>query len=501
MNDSTARRFVRVARYSALGLVVVFAIAYLVWRPFVPGGPAMTDFSAYYAAGATWLHHGDPYSFSLWNAERHLPGGGGARDGLNPYVGPPLDLPLWALLSLLPYGIAIIVWGAFLVLCIGIVLIVPARLAGRALDRGDALSLLLFACACAPLILGLALGQAAIPAVAALALALLMLARARIGWTAFFAAGAAVFKPNLALVLVPMLRSGRVAFACAIAALVTAALNVVAVGGLPRALAYLGLLPQHTASERFYSYQFTPTAIAHGFGLAPGPAERTGVVIAIVAVVLVCVVIWRRRAGLVDGALLCCAALPFAIPYLHEVDFAVVVLPAFVAFYRARADATVLAACALVALSVNPFGLARGPSAVAFSLVGATVAALALAALARGPRLALRFVPFAVPVLVLGLGMAAPKQILPTWPADLPRDFMAGRHAPPNVVWHREIVATGLEDVNPWVAFLRTITLAGCALAGVAMAISVESEPATQRGMIVVRRRTGAVAVPESSGS
>ncbi len=473
--------FARTARVAAVVLLLLFASAYAVHPPMRTSGPAMTDFSAYYAAGVEWMRGGDPYASSLWAVERGLPGAD-PQGGLNPYVGPPLGLPLWAALAHLPYAVAVGLWGVVLIASIVVIVLVPARVAGRALDRGDALALALYGCACAPLIVGLAaLGQASLPAVACVALAIAAVARTNAGWTAVAAACAATMKPNLAMPLVAALVSRRIAGALAGAAVVWCALNIAVAGGVRNAFGYLVMLPQQTASERFYEYQFTPTAVLHGWGLTPAGAAGVGTAISVLAIAAVVVAVVAMRARPADGVLLACAAVPLVVPYVHDVDMAIVLLPAFVALYRARGGMQSLASIALVALAANTFGLARGPVGFALTLVGTTIAALAIVSLARVPRVTLRFAPFAVVALVCVLGAAAPKSRMPAWPADLPPGFMHGLNAPASVIWQHEIGAIGLHAVDPWVALLRSIKLCGCVLAGVAFASTLRERRVAPR--------------------
>lgn len=120
-------------------------------------------------------------------------------------------------------------------------------------------------------------------------------------------------------------------------------------------------------------------------------------------------------------------------------------------------------------IALDAYALAQGRAGLAFSLVTAVVAAAEVAALARTVPRAYRFVPLAVPALVLGIGLAAPPSTLPMWPAALPRHFWTVPGAPANDVWRSELIASGLESERPWASLLRSLTLGGCILVGVAM--------------------------------
>lgn len=460
--------FSRVARYGGGALVVAFAIAYFVWRPLAVSGPPMGDFSAYYAAGATWAHGGDPYGTDVWTVERTLPGVDPHTYALLPYVGPPLGLPVWAALARLPYRDAVTIWGIVLAFCIGAIFVIPAKLAGRRLRAADAVALVVLASASGPLVDGIALGQAALPASAAVFAAILAAARARWIWVGVWAVVAVVFKPNLAFALAATVRAGG-ALAALIAGAVASALGTVTtIGGMHPALAYLHLLPEMTASERFYAYQFTPTAIAYGFGATQRTATIAGDAVALAAIAGVVLAIRWSRASLADGAAIACAALPLAVPYVHEPDFAIAYLPALLIVYRARGWAWIAGTCGFVLLAVDAYALAQGRAGLAFSLITAAVAAAEIAAVTRTVPRAYRFAPLAIAALVLGVGLAAPRSTLPMWPASLPRHFWTPSTSA-NEVWRRELVASGLENERPWAALLRSLTLSGCVLIAVAM--------------------------------
>jgi hypothetical protein len=364
---------------------------------------------------------------------------------------------------------AVTVWGLVLAGCSAVLFLVPAKLAGRRLRASDAIALVLLASVSGPVVDGIALGQAALPACAAVFAAVLCAARRRWAWMGVFAFVAAIFKPNLALVLAAALRAAGAAAVLAAGALASVLGTLATGGGVYGALAYLHLLPHMTNAERFYAYQFTPTAIAYGFGATRPVAIALGNAVALAAVVAAAAAIRWARASLADGAAIACALLPLAIPYVHEPDFAIVYLPALLVVYRARGWPWMLGASGLVLISVDAYALAQGRAGLAFSLVTAAVAAAEVAALTRTVPRAHRFVPLAVSALVLALGLAAPPVTLPMWPAALPRHYWTAPGASANDVWRSELVASGLENERPWASLLRSLTLGGCVLVGVAM--------------------------------
>src|SRR5438270_8372127 len=115
-------------RAAALAVsMLAIALALTVARPHGTPGPLMRDFESYYAAGQTWSAHADPYSTSIWTFEKTIPGVQSARGELLPFVGPPAFLPFWAFFSLLPYSIAVLLWGTLLVAAAAAILIATLR--------------------------------------------------------------------------------------------------------------------------------------------------------------------------------------------------------------------------------------------------------------------------------------------------------------------------------------------------------------------------------------
>jgi hypothetical protein len=272
--------------------------------------------------------------------------------------------------------------------------------------------------------------------------------------------------------------------------------NLPFAGGVHGASAYLAVLGHQAASERFYAYQLTPTAIAYGFGMPPHAAAVVGTAVALAAIALTVATIVRCRAGVVDAAAVACAAFPFVVPYEHEPDLAVAFLPALLALFRARGATWALAASGTVLLAVDPFALAQGRPGLAFALVTGAVAALQLIALAPKDGGRARFAPLGVVALVLVVGLCGPPRRLPMWPAALPQHVAVAPDSSANAIWHDEIVAAGLETQRPWASVLRLLTLCGCAAIGVATARMLAAERLGRtRGLVApvaYARTTGA---------
>jgi hypothetical protein len=462
-------RFKRVAVPAGLLLLVLYGCVYLVRQPMRPEGPPLTDFAAYVAAGRAWLHGIDPYGTGIWIAERTLPGFDPARFELLPYVGPPAGLPLWAALSALPYPFAALVWGAFVTASAFAFLVLAARLADRRLTPAVLGSLGLIGVAAAPIVTGIVAGQTALPAAAAVGAAIWCARQRR--WVAFGAAAvaAACLKPNDALAIAACARAAAAVVALAAAAVTTIAVNVPFVHGFHGAFAYLHILASQTDAERDFIYQFTPASIAYAFGAPLHAATIAGSVLAVVLCIGIVAAMRATRADLVDGAAIGCAFIPFMLPYVHEHDFTIALLPALFVVLRGRGAAWIAGSVSLVVLASNPLALAHGWSGLAFTAVMGAVLALQLAALAPRACRRYRYAPLlAIPILAAVTFGISPQRI-DQWPDALPARYPVAGAASASAVWRAEIVASGLTERRPWTAVLRLVTLLGCAGIGFAM--------------------------------
>jgi hypothetical protein len=461
--------FASAAHYGGWVFLIISALAYLVWTPLAPIQPPMTDFSAYYAAGRYWSHGGDPYSAGIWSIERTLPGFHASRLELLPFVGPPFSLLLWAGFGALPYAAAAVLWGVIVICSATLIIVVPVRLVRHRIGRTDALSLFFLAVSSGPIVTGISVGQAALPAIAAVNIAILSAVRRR--WLLMFCAAivAALLKPNDALAIAATIRGLGSLLAVVGSTTVSVLANVALAHGIHGLVAYLKILIDQGASERLYAYQFTPTSIAYGFGMIPRAAETLGTLVALAAIGTTIVTIRMTRANLVDGAAIACAAFPFILPFEHEPDMVIALLPALLVVFRARGWTWAIGAAGLVLLSTNPFALTQGWPGVLFAVAMAAVAALQLAALSSTTRSAVRFIPLAVAPLMLALGLFAPTNRLPLWPATVPDHILVAPDASASAVWHAELVASRLENQGAWVSVLRLLTLCGSAAITFAM--------------------------------
>jgi hypothetical protein len=445
---------------------VLAALAATVFRPASTPGPFARDFEAYYAAGATWNAGGDPWSRDVWQTERTIPGVDATRDELLPFVGPAASLPLWSLLARLPFDAARIVWMGVLALALLVLGVGAAALAHVRLTASRAASALIFAAVTGPSISDLALGQVALVSAAAVACTLLALER-RSAWTIVTAFGAAI-QPNLALPLAVRLTSRRAALLLAAAAAAFFAVTLVAGGGGSALLAYLQRLGEHTASERFILIQYSVPAIAVSFGADRQAAQLGGTILAFATVACVAAMAIRLRAQPRLSAAFAIALLPWAVPFFHEHDFVIELIPAVVlaasANARVRALTGIAAACALV----DWLGIAQRPAFAAQTVCLALAVACAFAAL---PNRSLRASSPLPPLIACALVAAIAVPLALAFPAPVWPDALGAFHAAANLdssaVWAAEQQRAGLNGVAPAWGILRAIPLLGCLLLAV----------------------------------
>jgi hypothetical protein len=448
-------------------------LAFTAFAPRPGAGPVERDFEAYYGAGATVDAGGDPYTRAIWAAQRRIPGVDAARDEVLPFVGPAASLPLWAALARLPYRAAVVVWTILLAAAALLIVFAAVAIGRPARDPWRYAILAATAGASAPLASGVALGQAAVIGAAGIAAALVAY-RARRGSAAVGATLAAVFAPNLAVALIARIRSRWDAAAAGAAALVFALLTLAFGGGLPGWWSYLARLRAHGRAERDIAIQHTPAAVAYALGLSPHAAAIVGGSVAGVAVAAAIVAIVGARLGATTATLLACSLLPLAMPFFHEHDFAVAVLPLLVLALRARGPARGLAAAAATLVLVDWFGLAQRPAASAqilclgLAVVVGFAGSAPLRSRSRGSDL-----PGIVTLLVLAT-VAVPfahAHPAPSWPEMLPAHFAADPSWDESAVWGAEQRAAGLAKQDPVWGWLRALPLTGSALTGAALVV------------------------------
>ena len=442
-------------------------LAFTLFRPPPTQGPFARDFEAYYAAGATWNAGGDPWSRAVWSAERAIGGVDASRDELLPYVGPAAALPLFDALARLPYLAAMRVWTALLIAAL-IALVLAALALARARGAAAIAGALLLAMASGPVTSALALGQAALLAAAGIACALVAYERRAL------AAGAvatllAALQPNLALALIARMRDRVAIVPATIAAVAFAALTLAAGGGAAGFLAYVQRLREHSDAERFVAIQHTPGAIAWAFGASPALAIAVTTACAVVAIAAVIVATVRERLDARDGALLALAASPLAVPFFHEHDFVVELVPLIVLAVRTQGAARGWTGVAAALVCADWFGVAQRPAAAAQIVALGIALACAFVVLGKGARATRADLAPFVAVVVLAcaavpLGRAFPA---PVWPDALPAGYRAPAAADASAVWAGEQRAAGLAVRQRAWGALRALPLAGCILLGV----------------------------------
>jgi hypothetical protein len=470
-----------------LALVAAFA-----FRPQVaPGSPLpstpLRDFEAAYAAGAARNAEDDPYSRQLWRSERTIPGVTATRDELLPFVGPPFGLPLWSAFARLDYARATLLWSLVLGLSFALLTLGSLKLAGQAgasdyLARPtgafDALAALAIGASFAPLTGGLALGQVAVLACAAAVATQFALAR-RNALVAALTAFAAALQPNLAIVLAARLPERRATLAFALAAALAIGCSAAALGSAGDLARYATLLREHAAAESGLAIQTTVASVALCFGASAAGANIVAFAIALAALGgLVALFATRRYAGLERFAITS-AALPLALPFAHEHDFTLALLPAMLCARRCTGATWLAASVAATLVAVNWLGLAANPSALVQSLCLATAAALALAALGPAQLGLARFAPLCVVPVVAFAGALAASHPLPVWPDALPAAFHADRALSLAQVWRAEQLAAGLGRRDAVWSALRACTLLGSGVLAYAAARGLHSAQRT----------------------
>jgi len=444
----------------ALALACLCAAAALLFaRPVATPGPALRDFEAYWSAGAAWNAREDPYGRAVWNAERGVKGVDASRDELLPFVGPPATLLLWSAFARLPYATAAAVWRGVLAAALLALLIVLARAAEAAPSPFAALALAALALGFGPVTSDVALGQIAL-------LALLGAAACVTGAAQPVAASLGAFvaslQPNVALGLVSQLGRNRATFALAAGA-VLAYLAGVAAAGWAWPVAYLHVLAEHAAAERFTAIQVSPAAIAYGFGAPATVATAIGYAVAALAVAAAIATILRLHERFARFAAVS-ALVPLVAGFFHEHDLVVAFPAAVLCAFRARGAARSLALCGTLFVAVDWLGLAQRPTGIVQSALLALAAAGAFISLGAGAELrqsilaAIALAPIFAAAAWLAAGHPAP-----VWP-----DALGAFHATPAQsaasVWNAEQRQSGLLAQQPTWSLLRSFSLIGCAL-------------------------------------
>jgi hypothetical protein len=445
-------------RLVALAIALVsLALALSVARPRTTPGPLMRDFEAYYAAGQAWRTGADPYSIALWQFEKKVPGVRSDQPEVLPFIGPPAFLPLWAALGTLPFAPAVRVWAVLMVVpLLGALAMLLRRL--HAWDPGSFLSTAALCVGFGPLTSGFALGQAALPVFGLVVLATGLLATNLLagGVAAFFAG----LQPNLGIALLSQARHRNVLATLGIAVLALLAFGLL-FGGFAGFLSYFSALRAHGAAERYALIQFTPSAIAYGFGIPTAAANVLGVVVALAAAAVWIAMMAQRRLTRWWRLAITCALLPFAVPFFHEHDFVIALAPALMCLCAASKRTWAIAAAATMLVGIDWLGLAQRPEALLQSLLLALALLAAIFAFSDQPLGLHRFAILAA-LLLIPAGLLAQHFPAPIWPDALPAHAITA----PSIaaVWNAELRAAHQVAPQPLWAALRLMTLCGAGL-------------------------------------
>ncbi len=458
--------------------VVAFLVALFVAPHDNSHGFALRDFEAYYAAGETWTVHGDPYGRDIWRGERTIDGVDASRDELLPFVGPPFGLPLWSALAGLSFRGASFVWAIVLGLAFATIAIGGLANAIGRLSLRPVIATLLFAGAFAPMTGGFALGQVALVACAAI-VAMPWFLRPGRTLGAVLATLAAGLQPNLAIVLAVRATNTRARIAFVAAALIALLGAALALGGLAEIARYATILREHGAAERFIAIQTTVGAVLWSFGATPALAGACALVIGAIVVVVVVVVCARGRLAPTDRLWFASAALPLAVPFAHQHDYAIVFAPALALVVRTRGTTWAASACAALVLGVDWLGLAQRPHELTIAIAFAVAGACALVALAPGTLRAWHATPFAIVALVAIAWTFALAHPLPVWPDALPPHFHVTAKLPSAVVWGAEQAASGIANRDPVWGALRAIDLVATLVIAIATALPTRARVRT----------------------
>lgn len=417
----------------------------------------LRDFEAYWSAGSTWNARADAYGRAIWNAESRVPGVNAARDELLPFVGPSFTLPLWSLFARLPYTTAAAIWATILALGVLALAAIVVRTSGgpSLLAVASALAL---AVAFGPITSDVALGQLALLAFIAATTVTLSL---RLPWRSLGSL-LAFAQPNVAFGLVSQLGRNRTTVAMAIAAAAAYAVGVAACGWTWPAR-YVTALAAHVDAERFSAIQVTPGAIAFGAGLPVGSATITALVTALLALAIA--VVMTRRISAPFARFVAVAPLaPFVSTFFHEHDLVVAYAAAGWCAVRTNGRLRAVALAASLLVAIDWLGLAQRPTGIAQSAVLAVAAALAFVALGSSGAWRITLLPmFVVGAVFVLAAWIATKHPAPIWP-DALGTFHATATATASEVWREGQVRAGLLAQEPVWAFLRLLSLTGCAL-------------------------------------
>jgi len=415
----------------------------------------MRDFEAYYAAGSVARAGDDPYGKDIWKYELVIDGVNAARYEVLPFVGPPPSLLIWKTFASLRYAAAMHLWQIVLGLCALLTAVLCGRLCRVRLSTLATLAIALAFLAFGPVTSDLALGQVALPAFAMVVIAVVIARRNAIG--AAVAGAVSFIQPNVGITIAALMRDKRGLLIAVLSILLTVEAFALS-GGVDAMFSYLQLLQQHGAAERFSAIQITPAAIAYGLGASAAGAQIIGTAVALLATIAWFVAI-RKIDSTPQFFAFTCAIAPLSMPFFHEHDLLVTILPALFMAMRCRSP---LALAPFFLCSIDWLGLAQRPDGTVQTVLLAASGLLSLAALRGYTRVQVTAPLFIISAAAL-FGAFAAAHPMPVWP-----DAMQPYHVPPGAtiaqIWEAEQRATGLLAPNVFRSALRVLPLVGCAL-------------------------------------
>ncbi|MBV9972889.1 MAG: DUF2029 domain-containing protein [Candidatus Eremiobacteraeota bacterium] len=430
-------------------------VALTIARPHSTPGPFMRDFEAYYAAGHAWLGHDDPYGMAVWEHERLVPGVDPNRSEVLPFLGFPAFLPVWGLFATLPFAAAAALWATVtLALLLFAIFVMLKQLHAR--DIGSFLSIAAICIAFAPLTSAFALGQAALPSFALVVMATALLSSDPAQGA--IATLLSALQPNIALVLISQVRYRSVAAVFGIVVLALITIGVVLLGAHEFGR-YFSTLAAHGAAERHALIQFTPAAIAYGFGLPSGLSNALGIIVALAAAAVWFRMMTSRWATRWWRLAVTCALLPFVSPFFHEHDFVVLLVPVLMCLCASRRRIWAIAAAATVLVAVDWLGLAQRPDGIVQSALLVSALIGAIFALSDQPFTLHRFALLAA-LLLIPAGALAAHFPAPIWPDALPA-HVTWIQPTLSATWHAQLQAAHELSPQPLWAALRLLTLIG----------------------------------------
>src|SRR5581483_8216940 len=238
---------------------------------------------------------------------------------------------------------------------------------------------------------------------------------------------------------------------------------------LPTIAQYFTLVHDHANAERFAIIQYTPAAIAYGFGFPEHLALILGalVTIATCIIILAVALIPKHISALTTFAFLC-AVTPLALPFFHEHDFSIAFPAIIIALKTPEADAGddqsdtiawILSAALLI--GIDWLGLAQRPDgAIQSGLLAAAFLCAGFTASGTARRL---LIPGVVLILLILAAVATQNHPAPIWP-DTMHAFTPQSNATVAAIWHSEQSTSGMFERNILWAALRCLPLIGCVL-------------------------------------